>query len=68
MPVLGDGQYGPKGHRKTAPRVALHAGILGFRHPITGKRLTFVSPLAADLEAFWAESEKPAAELATDSP
>jgi 23S rRNA pseudouridine1911/1915/1917 synthase len=32
------------------PRLALHAAILGFHHPIDGKRLRFESPLPRD---FW---------------
>ena len=31
------------------PRQALHAATLGFRHPVTGKSLSFESPLPADL-------------------
>lgn len=30
-------------------RQALHARVLGFRHPVTGETLTFESPLPADL-------------------
>ena len=33
------------------PRQALHAATLGFRHPVTGDRLSFVSPLPPDIEA-----------------
>ncbi len=32
------------------PRQALHAQTLSFDHPVTGKRLTFESPLPADME------------------
>ncbi len=31
-------------------RQALHAAVLGFDHPVTGKTLSFESPLPADLE------------------
>ena len=31
------------------PRQALHAATLGFRHPVTGERLSFSSPLPADM-------------------
>jgi 23S rRNA pseudouridine1911/1915/1917 synthase len=31
------------------PRVALHAGLLGFEHPATGKQMTWTSPLPADM-------------------
>jgi 23S rRNA pseudouridine1911/1915/1917 synthase len=33
------------------PRQALHAQTLSFDHPVTGKRLSFESPLPADMEA-----------------
>ncbi|WAA13910.1 RluA family pseudouridine synthase [Fervidibacillus halotolerans] len=47
-PLAGDPKYGPK---KTLPIVgqALHAKILGFKHPRTGEDLQFESPLPADL-------------------
>jgi 23S rRNA pseudouridine1911/1915/1917 synthase len=32
-----------------ATRQALHAAVLGFTHPITGRRLQFVSPLPKDM-------------------
>jgi 23S rRNA pseudouridine1911/1915/1917 synthase len=35
-----------------APRLALHAKELGFRHPVTGEELHWEMPLPADLEAF----------------
>jgi len=42
-PIVGDTMYGstvnPLG------RLGLHAKLLGFDHPITGKRLTFTAPL-----------------------
>jgi 23S rRNA pseudouridine1911/1915/1917 synthase len=50
FPVLGDPWYGPK---KLSPKLkvindmlqgqALHAEILGFEHPVTGKRMLFSS-------------------------
>jgi 23S rRNA pseudouridine1911/1915/1917 synthase len=36
------------------PRQALHAATLGFRHPVTGAWLSFVSPLPPDLDALLA--------------
>ncbi len=55
-PVLGDREYG----RKTSvrldhallkiPRQMLHAGSLGFRHPLTGKWIEFQSPPPRDME------------------
>lgn len=35
-----------------APRLALHAAELGFKHPITNKPLDFKSPLPQDLQSF----------------
>ena len=35
---------------QTFPRQALHAGWLGFRHPVTGEELDFESPLPEDLD------------------
>ncbi len=32
-------------------RQALHAAVLGFEHPVTGEKLSFESPLPADLQA-----------------
>ncbi|MBI3097608.1 MAG: RluA family pseudouridine synthase [Planctomycetes bacterium] len=46
-PVVGDKTYGS---RVPAPRQALHAWMLGFAHPVTGKRLAFRSEPPGD---FW---------------
>lgn len=57
-PVVGDHVYGGK---KAAvltiateeiriPRQMLHARSLGFLHPVTGKDLTFTSPIPPDME------------------
>jgi 23S rRNA pseudouridine1911/1915/1917 synthase len=46
-PILGDPLYG--GRRGS--RLALHAHVLAFPHPVTKKRLRFVAPLADDLDA-----------------
>jgi 23S rRNA pseudouridine1911/1915/1917 synthase len=32
------------------PRQALHAGLLGFKHPLTGKTMTFTAPLPQDMQ------------------
>jgi 23S rRNA pseudouridine1911/1915/1917 synthase len=61
-PLLGDGVYGGGFKTKSAllgeaarqqlvalNRQALHAALLGFEHPVTGKSLCFESPLPADL-------------------
>lgn len=63
-PLLGDDVYGPGFRTKAAllapaarkalqalARQALHAYLLSIEHPTTGERLTFRSPLPADLES-----------------
>jgi 23S rRNA pseudouridine1911/1915/1917 synthase len=61
-PLIGDDVYG-SGHRTKAARLgpearaavaalgrqALHAAILGFRHPRTGETLTFEAPEPAEM-------------------
>jgi 23S rRNA pseudouridine1911/1915/1917 synthase len=52
-PVLGDPRYcsaQAKHPRWLAKRIALHAELLGFTHPVTGKKLTFESPLPMPFE------------------
>jgi 23S rRNA pseudouridine1911/1915/1917 synthase len=50
-PVVGDGAY--RGIRDSLPlhRPFLHARLLAFDHPATGKRLRFEEPLPPDLAA-----------------
>jgi 23S rRNA pseudouridine1911/1915/1917 synthase len=59
-PCLGDPTYGsgpPAEKVRTAiaeaglKRQALHAAVLGFRHPVSGETLRFESPLPADMAA-----------------
>jgi 23S rRNA pseudouridine1911/1915/1917 synthase len=56
-PLLGDPVYGgsQKSHRKLLNelgfhRQALHAAELGFIHPVTKHRLSFASPMPADMQ------------------
>jgi 23S rRNA pseudouridine1911/1915/1917 synthase len=49
-PLVGDEKYGRRGGQGPSPRLFLHAASLGFRHPASGKELTFKSPLPADLQ------------------
>lgn len=35
-----------------APRLMLHAAVLGFTHPVTGEALRFTDPIPGDLQAF----------------
>jgi RluA family pseudouridine synthase len=48
-PVLGDPLYG-EGVARAAPRLALHARLLGFRHPFGAGELRFETELPDDLE------------------
>lgn len=47
-PVVGDKTYGS---RVPAPRQVLHAWVLGFRHPVTGRPLRFESPPPEDFRS-----------------
>jgi 23S rRNA pseudouridine1911/1915/1917 synthase len=57
-PVIGDLMYGwdrklPSELARAAAafgRQALHAATLGFDHPVSGKRMSFSSPLPADMQ------------------
>jgi 23S rRNA pseudouridine1911/1915/1917 synthase len=54
-PVAGDTTHGGEASRTfvpRAPRLALHAAVLGFIHPVTGARLRFERDLPPDL-ATW---------------
>jgi 23S rRNA pseudouridine1911/1915/1917 synthase len=54
-PVLGDPRYRPElaaDPRWNADRLALHARLLGFEHPISGQPLRLESPLPCELESF----------------
>ena len=58
-PVVGDSVYGGSRRAVEAPAVraalkrltrqALHAGRLSFTHPVTGREMTFESPLPGDM-------------------
>ena len=51
-PVLGDPVYGPaRCPLKQLQGQTLHAGILGFRHPISGEYVEFQAPLPAYFQA-----------------
>jgi 23S rRNA pseudouridine1911/1915/1917 synthase len=76
-PLLGDATYGSGFRTKAAKlpeparlalerlgRQALHAGLLGFAHPVTGARLRFSSPLPPDLADLAQSLGAPDADLA----
>lgn len=47
FPLVGDPKYGPKKTIDFGGQV-LHAGVLGFVHPVSGEYLEFEAPLPAD--------------------
>lgn len=61
--ILGDPLYAPPRIAKAAPRLALHACALGFKHPRSGAHMNFEVPLADDMEQLRRhlihESDKP---------
>src|SRR3989449_3481346 len=57
FPIVGDSTYGNRQNKRlseltgyTAPRQMLHAQRLAFKHPYTGKRMSFEAQLAEDFE------------------
>lgn len=53
-PLAGDPKYGPKKTIDFGGQV-LHAGVIGFVHPVTKEYLEFSSPIPEDFEALLAE-------------
>ena len=54
-PVLGDQRYGhelAKHPRWTAPRLALHARLLAFEHPLTGQPCRYEVPIPEEIRRF----------------
>ncbi|GLH72965.1 hypothetical protein GETHLI_14670 [Geothrix limicola] len=49
FPLLGDQVYGTES--PLLDRQALHAELLGFKHPITEEQVTVTAPMPADMEA-----------------
>jgi 23S rRNA pseudouridine1911/1915/1917 synthase len=61
-PVAGDHQHGGEASRTftpRAPRLALHAAMLGFTHPATGERVRFARALPAELATWIARLRAP---------
>jgi 23S rRNA pseudouridine955/2504/2580 synthase/23S rRNA pseudouridine1911/1915/1917 synthase len=50
FPILGDVLYGAS-ESELIERPALHAHTLGFSHPISGEKLSFIANLPADFQA-----------------
>lgn len=62
-PVAGDHQHGGEASRTftpRAPRLALHAAMLGFAHPATGERVRFERDMPAELATWIARLRAPA--------
>jgi 23S rRNA pseudouridine1911/1915/1917 synthase len=60
-PILGDERYCAELARHADwrhKRLALHASLLGFQHPLTGERLRFESPLPVEFEDFFARQRR----------
>lgn len=69
-PLVGDQVYGKKGLSRLSSRTcgsdftarfsrqALHAGILGFKHPVGGEWQEFASPLPEDIESLLQSLQK----------
>lgn len=60
--LIGDAVYGnpPKGAPEFAkyfPRQALHAGYLGFVHPVTQEHMAFEAPMPTDMEDLLSDLE-----------
>ena len=69
-PVLGDPQHGGETARRfprPPPRLALHARLLGFAHPISGERVAFEAEPPPDLQQ-WLVGLRAAAASADDAP
>jgi 23S rRNA pseudouridine1911/1915/1917 synthase len=49
FPLLGDQVYGTES--PLLDRQALHAELLGFKHPVTDEQVTVTAPMPADMEA-----------------
>jgi len=61
-PVAGDHQHGGEASRTfepRAPRLALHAAMLGFTHPATGERVRFERELPDELATWIARLRAP---------
>jgi len=54
-PILGDPRYRPEEAKHPhwrVKRLALHAAVLGFRHPVTDHALRFESPIPSSMQTF----------------
>lgn len=70
-PVLGDPRYRPELARHRLwpyKRLALHAELLGFEHPVTQQSLRLQSPLPAEFDRFLSAAESATAETGKQLP
>ena len=51
LPIIGDPLYGAVIPPGAAPRMYLHACRIELAHPLSGERLTVISPLPPEFEA-----------------
>ncbi|MEO4053597.1 RluA family pseudouridine synthase [Solibacillus sp. CAU 1738] len=56
-PLVGDPKYGPRKTIDFGGQV-LHAGVLGFKHPVSGEYMEFSTPLPADFEQLLSDLRK----------
>ncbi|PYZ97947.1 RluA family pseudouridine synthase [Alteribacter lacisalsi] len=59
FPIMADPKYGPR--KKSSYPIdgqALHAAVLGFKHPRTGEMMTFEAPLPEDMQACLAQLKR----------
>lgn len=69
-PLLGDAQHGgerARRHPRPPPRLALHARLLGFSHPVSGERVRFEAALPDELSRWLAELREVPASAAAPS-
>jgi 23S rRNA pseudouridine1911/1915/1917 synthase len=69
-PIIGDRRYRPnmtKHDDWPHTRLALHAHVLGFQHPVSGKDLRFVSPMPRSFQIFIRLQRRAAREEAAES-
>ena len=59
LPIVGDAVYGrSRGRGVELERPALHAAVLGFAHPRSGRSMRFEAPLPADIAQLLANLER----------
>ncbi len=57
-PIVGDPTYGGARSSLSSPRPLLHAGRLGFNHPISGETMNFVVDAPADMSLIISRCEQ----------